>query len=403
MKLLATAFFIALTAMNSGALAQTTDLSQTTFTFNQANLALSLEQKDYETIYRTDQVPDTCYRDEVQGTRTDCHTETDRRCETRYEQQCQYRNYPVCQRIPRNVCRTEQNCTTQNDRVCNSHGCVNVPRRACNPVQRCSTQVDSVCHNEQRYECQNVPRQICIDVPRQVCNQVPNTVRVPYACTRPVQVPVGQQLKMSTVAKVAMNLVNFAEAGQTPDAIVARLVNGQVTLTAVNSAGSAYLYQVVGQIRNEQVISATEKIVTYNFAVKATSIQQLNAFMSSSVIDSKIFLNRIEFGFNLFGQTLPNIPLKGHLKVLQAKNSRTSYIIVDDDFNSKAIVSQGATQVMMLNNFEVDSLIAGRSHTVELSIRADLNEIGRNLINPDALKQVSDKVIEATFEGTPNN
>jgi hypothetical protein len=405
MKLLATALFVISTAINPAALAQNADQSQATFNFNQQNLSINLEQKDFETIYRTDQVPDTCYRDEIQGTRQECHTEYDNQCETRYEQQCAYRNYPVCQTVPRNVCRTEQQCTTQNDRVCQgtppNQRCTNVPRRVCNPVQRCSTQMDQVCHTEQRYECQTVPRQYCQQIPRQVCVNVPNVVRVPYACTRPVQVPVGQQLKQSTVAKISLNLINFSEVGQLADALTAKLANGQVTFTAANAATNAYLYQVVAQQRTEQVISATEKVVNYVVTVKAISVQQLNSLLNSTVSSSKIALDHIEFAFNNFGAALPNIPLKGHLKVLQQKNSRTAYIIVNDDFTSKAIVSQGSNQIMMMNSFGVNSLVAGRLHTVELTIRADMSEINKNLINPDALVQVADKAIQATFQGTP--
>lgn len=402
MKLLATALFALFTAINPAALAQNVDNSQTQFNFNQASLSLNLDQKEYETIYRTDQVPDTCYRDEVQGTRTECRTDYDRQCSTRYEQECQYRNYPICQNIPRNVCRTEQQCTTRNDRVCNTRGCTDVPRRECRPVQRCSTQSDRVCRNEQRYECQNVPRQYCQDIPRQVCNQVPNVVRVAYSCTRPVQVPIGQQVKFTTVAKVNLVLENFAEVGQLPDAMIAKLNNGQVILTALNASNSAYLYQIVNQQRLEQTISSNEKLVTYSIAVKATSIQAINALLNSSVTNSKIGLDRIEFAFNNFGAALPNVPFKGHVKVLQQKNARTSYIIIDDDFTAKHLQNQGSSQAMLTKSFGVNSLVADRLHTVELSIKADLVELKKNLINADAIRLISDKTLSATFEGTPN-
>ena len=72
------------------AFAQSGDHTQSNFAFNQRTVALNLEQKDFETIYRTDQVPDTCYRDEIQGTRTECHTEIERICNTRYEELCSH-------------------------------------------------------------------------------------------------------------------------------------------------------------------------------------------------------------------------------------------------------------------------------------------------------------------------
>jgi len=401
MKLLATAIFVSIMTFSPAVLAQTQDSSQASFSFNQSHLLLNLEQKDYETVYRTDQVPDTCYRSEVQGTRTECHTEYDQQCQTRYEQQCTYQPYPVCTRVPRRVCQTTQNCRTQNDQVCNSQGCRTVPRRVCTPVQQCRTENDTVCHTEQRQVCQQVPRQDCQQVPRQVCQQVPNVVQVPYACTRPVQVPVGQQLKLDTVAKVDLTLVNFAEVGALPDLLTAQLVNGQVSVSAANAASSAYLYQIVGQQRSEQVISNTEKVVTYTISVKAISIQQLNALLNSTLVDTKVYLNRIEFSYNTFGAALPNVALKGHLKVLQQKNARKAYIIVDQDFTSNAIVSQGTAQIMMMNSFGVNSLVSGKLHTIQLSLGLDLGALQTNLINPDALKQVPAKTLQAQFQGTP--
>lgn len=364
MKLLAALLF----GLSSATFAQTAaDQRTATFNFNQANLAINLDQKDFETIYRTDQVPDTCYRDEIQGTRTECHTEYDRQCHTTYENQCHTERYPVCRNVPRRECHTTQQCRTVPDKVCNSHGCTTIQRRVCSPQQSCHTTNDQVCHTESRNVCQNVPRQQCQDIPRQVCNQVPNVVKVPYACTRPVQVPIGQQLKLQTVAKVAINLVNFAEVGATADTLIAQLTNGIVTVSTMNANTNAFLYQVVAQQRSEQVVSATEKVVTYSISVMATSIQKLNEFLSSQISNGKLFYDRLEF--NLLGSL--NVPVKGHLKLLQYKNARTSYIIIDDDFGSSAVVGRGGLQTIAFNNFGVDSLRAA-THYIELALRLDL-------------------------------
>jgi len=393
MKLLAALLF----GLSSAALAQTSaDQRSSNFNFNQANLAISLDQKDFETIYRTDQVPDTCYRDEIQGSRTECHTEYDRVCNTRYEQQCYNRSYPVCTNIPRRVCNTVQHCTTQMDRVCNSHGCTNVPRRVCNPVQQCTTQNDQVCHTEQRYECQTVPRQYCQDIPRQACIQVPNVVKVPYACTRPVQVPIGQQIKLHTVANIALNLVNFAEVGQTPDVLVAQLNNGNVQISAQNAGTNAFLYQVVGQQRNEQMISATEKVVTYTLSIVATSVQKLNAFLNAQINNGKLYYDRLEF--SVFGSL--NVPFKGHLKILQYRGRRASWIMIDQDFTSSAIVERSGIQTIAFNNFGVNTLNSA-THLVEFSLKLDLAKLQQGLINPGALVQVADKAVLSSFEAYP--
>ena len=80
------------------------------FTLNQSVQTIELEKKDYETVYRTDLVPDTCYRSETQGYRPECHTEYHRQCHTELNQQCGFRSYPVCNTVPRTVCTPRQVC-----------------------------------------------------------------------------------------------------------------------------------------------------------------------------------------------------------------------------------------------------------------------------------------------------
>ena len=391
MKLLLALFF----GLSSAALAQnTTDQRSTTFNFNQANLAINLDQKDFETIYRTDQVPDTCYRDEVQGTRTECHTEYDRQCNTRYEQECYNRSYPVCQTIPRRV--SSEQCTTQMDQVCNSHGCTSIPRRVCNPVEQCSTEMDQVCHTEQRQECQSVPREYCQDIPRQECSQVPNVVKIPYACTRPVQVPVGQKLKLDTSAQVILTLVNFAEVGVIPDTLVAELNNGVVKLSVKNEKTSAFLYQIIGQKRDEQIVGNTQKTVTYTISIMATSVQKLNAFLNSEISGGKLFFDRLEFS----ASGLTTVPLKGHLKIVQYRFLRSGLIMIDDDFAPAAVVGQNGVQSIAFNNFGVTTLNTAK-HSVELSLDLDRAKLQNGLINPGALAQVTNKPVLNSFEATP--
>ncbi len=375
MKLLA-ALLLGLSSLSSATLAQT----NAPFNFNQANQAISLDQKDFETIYRTDQVPDTCYRDEVQGTRTECHTEYDRQCHTE--------SFPVCTNVPRRECHTTQQCRTVQDRVCNSRGCTTINRRVCNPVQSCRTTSDRVCRTDHRTICRNIPRQ--------ACTEIPNVVKVPYACTRPVQVPIGQELKLHTVAQVAVNLVNFAEVGATQDILVAQLNNGVVTIAAQNPTTNAFLYQVVGQQRSEQMISATEKVVTYSISVMATSIQKLNAFLNSQINNGKLFYDHLEF--NLLGSL--NVPLKGHLKVVQYRRARSDIIMIDDDFGSSAVIGHDGIQSIAFNAFGVSSL-NGATHLVELSLKLNLAKLQVGLINPTALTQVTNKVVMSSFEAYP--
>ncbi|MBS1959009.1 MAG: hypothetical protein JST80_06015 [Bdellovibrionales bacterium] len=400
MRLLAAAIFAILMTAPT-AFTQTADQTQATLNFGQATAQVALQQSQYETTYHTEQVPDTCYRDEIQGYRNECHTEYSRVCETRYQQECRNVNYPVCQRIPRQVCGDRQVCTTRNEQVCNPRGCTTVPRRECHTERSCSTQYDSVCHNETRRECSNVPRQFCQDVPRSVCQQIPNVVRVPYACTRTIQVPDGQRLTLRTTANVSINLLNFAETGAITDGIIATMApNGNVTLTGSNPRG-AYLFNVIAKNRTEQMVSETEKVINYTYSVRATSIANLNLFLNSEIVNAKLYTNRIEFAINTFGTGAASATIKGHLKLVQAKNSRTGYILINDDFGASAIVTQGTTQTMMLKPFGINPLATSKSCSVELSIGVDRNALKKDLVNPEVLPLVADKRLQVSFEALP--
>jgi hypothetical protein len=392
---------ITLIATHSSSLAQSNNTSNDqrsqNIILNQANQQVLLDQKDYETIYRTDQVPDTCYRSETQGTRTECHTEYDQQCSTRYEQDCRYVNYPVCTNVPRRVCRTEQRCTTTMDRVCNSQGCRNVPRRTCNPVQQCSTQMDSVCRNESRYECRSVPRQYCQNVPREVCNQVPNVVQVPYACTRPVRVAIGQQIVAQTTAQINVNFINFNEVGATQDTLIASLYNGEITYKSASPATAMFLYQIIGNERSEQVISASEKRITIQLTIKAISIQKLQAVLSSSLTNGKLYSDRVEF--SLMG--LMDAPLIGQLKIVQSRRYRSDLILFNDAFSTRSIVSQGNTHKLMLNALQMQALYDGYYY-VDLSFALDVNAIKNGLINPESLGSMATQRILGRFEGNLN-
>jgi hypothetical protein len=393
MKLLAALIF----GFSSSALAAT-GAESTLFNFNQPKISIQLDHQDFETIYRTDQVPDTCYRDEIQGTKTECRTVYDRVCDTRMEQVCNVRSYPICNTIPRRVCYTRNECTTQMDQVCNSHGCQTIPRRVCNPQQFCTTQMDQVCHHEQRYECQTLPRQYCQDVARQDCQQVPNIVKVPYACTRPVQVPIGQQLKLHTAAQVTVQLANFSESGPTSDQLKAELKDGKVTLSSIDESSNAFLYQVLDTQKQEQIISSTEKQLNYQFVVKAISLQKLNTFFESSITQTKLMFDRIEFSFP--GKL--DIPLKGSLLLVQNRKLLSDRIIINQDFGLNAIIGQGVNYSIAFSPFKVNSL-KNSKHTGELSLKLDLEQLKAGLINPQTLNTISQKKIVSSIDAFPTN
>ncbi len=385
---------LAIILFSSPALAQVQAPGTQEFTLNQPTQDLSLEGREFETIYRTDYVPDTCYRSEVQGTRPECRTEYDRQCHTDYQQQCGYRNYPVCQTVPRNVCRTQQVCRTVNDRVCNSHGCTNVPRRECRMENRCTTQMDQVCHTQQRWECQTFPQTICQNVPRQVCVNVPNVVQVPYSCQKPVQVAIGQNLKLRTVAKITVRFVNFTETGATGDRLSAKLEGDQIRFSG-NS--TRFLYQIVDQSRSERMLSGTEKIIEADFSIRATPLKTLSDFESILIDEGKLGFDRLSFRMSSF----PGAPFKGNLNLVQNRALGRDLVIVDRDFESRALTGQGNVQTLMLSPLGA-SLLRDKTHRVRISLMLDGEALRKGAINAEILNQLRNKPVELGFEANPN-
>jgi hypothetical protein len=353
------------------------------FQLNQPNQMLNLSQSEFETIFRTDQVPSTCYRSEVQGSRNECTTQ--------YRRECRTVSFPNCTNVPRRVCRTQQVCSTTMDRVCNSRGCTNVPRRSCRNVQSCSTQHDRVCRTDTRNECQNVPYQSC--------RQVPVIVQVPYACTRSVQVPVGQQLKLRTQAQVIVNFVNFSEVGQTADVLKATLLNGQVNLSMINGSASSFVYHLIGTQRSEQMISATEKLVKVNLSIQAISIAKIQEFLNLRLVSGSIFTDRLEL---MMGGSL-NVPFKGQLKVMKSSGRRSVITMIDKAIDSRSILQQRDHQrnshKILFSSIGASQLDYGYYY-VQMGLKIDLQAM-QGLVNPEAIAALGldHKQVQIQFEG----
>ena len=375
------------------ALAQTQDSSSQDFLLNQETQSLSLESKTFETVYRTDYVNDTCYRSETQGSRTECHTEYDRQCHTEYRQQCSYQTYPVCQSFPQNVCHPSQVCHTVMDSVCNSHGCTSVPRNVCQTTNQCSTQMQQVCHSEQRYQCDSFPQTLCQDVPRQACQTVPNVVQVPYACQKPVQVAVGQNLKLHTQAQVTVKFENFSTLGSLSDRITAKLVGDQIRLTTQSSTA---LFQIIHQDRSETQVSATEKALTLTLTLRATLISKLNEFSALHLSDGQISSDRIEFSMSAF----PDVPFSGHLELTRHRLLARDETVIDRSFESRLLVGHANREALMLRALGVDGLRSKR-HTAKLRLSLDGAALRNGAINPEALNSVNSTPLELQFEGKP--
>lgn len=388
MILLAAAYFF----FSSPVLAQTLP-SQGVAPLSQEETQLKLQTQEFETQYRTDLVPDTCYREETQGTRTECRTETEQRCDTRYEQDCRYRSFPVCQQILRPVCFPRQVCHTVMDRVCNSRGCQSVPRRVCQNHNQCQNQWDTVCHTEQRYECQNIPRTFCQDIPRQVCNQVPNIVRVPYACQRPVQVPIGQRLKLDTIARVQIRIANLREIGARGESLTVTLNQGKVSLSA---NGLPLIVRTLEEAQELRRTGETQAEIDARYLLEILPLDQVNSLSSIGMAQGRLESDRVEFQL----KDLPAFPVKGRILIVRKQTFGGRKTVVNSDFEARNLVIQGGTAKLMLAPFGVECLKA-RPHEISIRITPDLEGLKKGLVNPEILSKIQTGGAELHFEDRP--
>lgn len=196
---------------------------------------VTLEGPMTVTRVRVEDQDSTCYRqepyeEEVCGNETryrnECRWQPGRRaCDTRYDRVC------------RNVTRYRQRCTTgasrqvctnePGRRVCRTRDgrqtCRNVPgRRVCRsePGRRTCRSVpytDRVCDRVPRTYCRDIPgRNICQDVPYQdyVCRMVTKYRDIPYACTKPVEVPYEAEVTHTHEVEVKFTDADALGAGK---------------------------------------------------------------------------------------------------------------------------------------------------------------------------------------------
>jgi hypothetical protein len=363
------------------------EVSAPSFTLSQAVQTLELEKKDYETLYRTDLVPDTCYRSETQGYRSQCHTEYDRQCHTELNQQCGFRYYPVCHTAPRSVCTPRQICHRGSGGGTTGGG--NRPP-VCRTETQCQTVYDRVCRNEQRYECWSHPQTYCNQVPRPVCNQVPNIVQVPYSCTKPVQVAIGQNLRLQTNARVSVHFENFNEIGPLSDTLFARLEGNEVRLSG---SSERVLYRVVRQSFTEQRISENARILEVDLFIRAITADSLNAFSLLEIRKGRIERDRVSFELS---RSTP-LRFRVHLSLHRHRALARDLPIVDAHFDSSQLMTEGGLLVIPLNRFGAGPLKPKR-YTARIRINLDGEFLRQSAVNPDLLTGVRNPAIESTFE-----
>lgn len=162
------------------------------------------------TRYEDREVDSTCYRDEIQGYRTECETHdrqectpitrtecrditrsecwptTRRECNTENERVCTPTTRrecsaprQVCTPITRRECSSQQKCEDVTSEVCGpgpggTRVCRPITRRQCTSEPVCRDVSDQVCRSEGDGQCHDVPDQVCRDIPHESCRNVPD-------------------------------------------------------------------------------------------------------------------------------------------------------------------------------------------------------------------------------------
>jgi hypothetical protein len=219
---------------------------------------------------------------------------------------------------------------------------------------------------------------------------VPNIVQVPYACTKPVQVAIGQNLKLRTQARITILSDNFNEVGPLSDTLSARLEGNEIRLSG---SSERVLYQVVGQSFTEQRISENERILSVELHLRALPVEKLNAFSSMQIRNGRIHRDRIEFG--LSGD--PGMPFRGHLKLTRHRALARELEIVDADFDSAVLRGQAPGFELPLRTFGAGPLKEKR-HTAHLRLTLDGEYLRKGAVNPSVLTGIRNLPVEASFE-----
>ncbi len=362
----------------SGALAQ----SEQIVTIDAQLKTVQLVNSQFEPVFETRQEPDTCYRDEVQGTKQECRTVWDQRCYTE--------TFPSCTSITRRECSTQNQCTTVPDQVCNSNGCTTVPRRVCQPATVCRNVPDQVCHTQTRNRCVNEPRT--------VCNQVPNVVRVPYACTRPVQVQVGQRLVMKTVANLNLAFRYADGTGPNRDQFKIALPPQGEPLLNSESTADRYIYSSRILRKSVRAVSGDEQIVDYDIEVIGTPISIFGNVSAGRIDGIRLFSDRVEFVTP--GLNLQSVPAKVRIELVRNPRIGGDTTLIDREIASRTLVVRGDTVVVPFQPYGVEPL-KDRRFIVRVGIQIDESTLGKSIINGRVLSGLNRAPITGEFKGNP--
>lgn len=166
------------------AFAATQDTQTIQLDGSQLEQNITLNAEKMKTEYKSESVPDTCYRDVQKGTRQECYTPTHQSCHSASHQECGYEQVQKCGYGPStqdcDYGPSTQDCGYGPDRQDCGYG---PSTRECKVVSGpdiCKTTYSTECKDERDCKVVNGVREcrtheVCVQVPHESCRPGPDT------------------------------------------------------------------------------------------------------------------------------------------------------------------------------------------------------------------------------------
>jgi hypothetical protein len=354
MKRILFAAIAALQVLSLGApLARADDSEQIEFDGTKYSIGVQLNDQEKHTLYQTVAVQSTCYKQELVGYQTVCHTQ--------WQNQCHWQNHQVCRPV------------TQ---------CNNLPP----PQQTCWTQ--TVCHNEQQY--------VCHQVPHQVCHQEPQYATVPYPCTQYVEKPVGEELDFNVKADLTLNFNRLDQSTPAPERFQSTLSGERLVVSLLQDSKQFLLYlnQASSNVKiikpDQGAQSPGEKLVTAVYDVKRVPVAEVVSPIQGEIANIAMQGSQLSYEG---GKVFDPASMSLHVTIKRDKFG-SDPTVVDADIPSSQLVIQDAGQgrskvFVPLEKFLQEKLREANYHvTLTVSL---VRGSTQGLLNPALLPSVTEK------------
>lgn len=355
---------------------------------------LDLKKNVFVTLYRSEDVPDTCSREVFshyenvcrQVERQSCHT-VPRTCHTAYRQSC-HAGPQQCHTENRRECHT---APSQCRNVCHNGPSGQICRNVCSPG-------GTTCHDEPRRVC-SPGGQVCTSVPHEVCtgggtactpyyetvcNNVARYRTETYACTRTIQIPY-QELSHIVNAKVAINFRDLPQGATANENFTLAIVNDSVSLS-VKASKKLLIY---ADKKETVEVEGNNKNVTATIDLSFVDLTALSASLTG--IDN-IDLDQDKLTFTV-GKSIAKVNFEHKIKIVQKRMLKKDIVKLDAVLTDKdfMISELNGLKLFTLDLAKLNIKLKDKKHKVEIISEAILlNKKPLNAQDVPNLKQLKE-------------